>query len=792
MRAVVIFLLLVLTSACASFDGTSDGEIRIVRDDYGVPHVYADTVYGLFYGYGYAIAEDRLFQMEMARRSTQGMVAEVLGADYLNFDIAARRGFSPASIREQIAALAREDRDILQGYAAGINAQLEEIRKAPDKLLPKQFKSFDFQPVTWTAYDVAMVFVGTMANRYGDFNTELENSALLSNLRELHGARIASKIFDSLNPRYTSGAPTTIAKNEWPAGTQANFVEHSDVLLATAARKSRSTPKISGFSNVFVLGPEKALDANAILVNGPQFGWFVPAYVYSVGLHGAGFDVAGNTPFGYPGLLFGHNRDIGWGSTWGAGDIVDIFAEELNPDNPGEYLYQGSYRSFDTRTEVITVRGADAHAVTLERSVHGPIIVRDDNAGIAFAKERSWHGKELDGMLAWVHGMKASNHDEWIDAASQLPMNINWYFAHREGDIAYAFTGHYPERATGHDNRLPVSGRGARDWLGVQDFAKNPQVLNPQRSYIANWNNKPGEGVLNPDEFWYSWTRADRVDFLHKAIEARGRFSPDDAWNLIETSSYADVNAPYFMRGLISAAASYPDSTVAVALTEALADWDLRSADDDNDGFYDGVATPVFREFLGQLIYLVLADDLGASFPMFQATGYPEPGKPTAAGVNIQTGTKAVLEAMDGNAAYDFLNGQSVESVYERALAETVTALQARYGENPDTWRLAVAPRPFLTRNFLGVPQAEDSELMTGPVEQNRGTENNMILFKGDRIEAYEIAPPGQSGFIDPEGNRSEHYDDQFKLYNEFGKKRLWFYPEDVAANKSSEILLRY
>ncbi|MEM7278034.1 MAG: penicillin acylase family protein [Pseudomonadota bacterium] len=658
MQRFVILLFVLLVVACATSGPSSSGEIRIVRDDYGVPHIYADSVYGLFYGYGYAIAQDRLFQMEMARRSTQGKVAEVLGPEFLDFDIAARRGFSPDSIRQQIAALTSEDRDILEGYAAGINAKLKHIGQDPERLLPLQFTRFDIQPTAWSAYDVAMVFVGTMANRYGDFNTELENSALLSNLREQHGAKNASKIFDSLNPRYTRGAPTTIAKSDWPGAKQANLPEVSDALLAAASRNSGSTEKISGFSNVFVLGPEKTVDANAILVNGPQFGWFVPAYVYSVGLHGAGFDVAGNTPFGYPGLLFGHNRDIGWGSTWGAGDIVDIFAEEINPDDSSQYWYQGGYRNFEIRTELIKVRGADSHEVDLERSVHGPIVARDESAGIAFAKERSWHGKELQGLLSWVNGMKASNYAEWIEAAKQLPMNINWYFAHREGDIGYAFTGHYPERATGHDNRLPVTGRGTRDWQGVQDFSKNPQVLNPEKSYIANWNNKPGEGVLNPDEFWYSWSRADRVDFLHDAIEARGRFTADDAWNLIESSSYADVNAPYFMRGLISAAASYPDSSIALALTEALADWNLRSADDDQDGYYDGLATPLFREFLAQLNYLVLADDLGSSFPMFAATGYPEPGKPTGAGLNIQTGTKAVLEAMDGNSAYDFLNGQ--------------------------------------------------------------------------------------------------------------------------------------
>ena len=106
-------------------------------------------------------------------------------------------------------------------------------------------------------------------------------------------------------------------------------------------------------SNCYVLGKDKVLGASSILVNGPQFGWFNPSYVYSVGMHGAGINVVGNSPFGYPMIMFGHNTTIAWGSTWGASDIVDIYAEQLNPDDPGQYLYKGEYINLIHRAEQI-------------------------------------------------------------------------------------------------------------------------------------------------------------------------------------------------------------------------------------------------------------------------------------------------------------------------------------------------------------------------------------------------------------------------------------------------------
>lgn len=788
-------------------DIDSNADVRIVRDEYGVPHIYADSIYGLYYGYGYSIAQDRLFQMDMARRSTQGLVAEVLGSDYLDFDKNARQIFSPASIKNQIEGLSAKDRDVFEGYAAGLNAWLVEIAESPETLMPKQFLDYGFKPESWTAYDVVMVFVGTMANRYGDFNTELDNLKIIQTLEAKHGREKALALFDLLNPRYTEGAPTTVPIEDWnrvvPDTLASKSSSAKESLLSYENLNKGSNiglesyvaftgPIISGISNCWVLGKEKVSEGNAILVNGPQFGWFAPAYTYSVGMHGAGIDVVGNTPFGYPMVMFGHNETITWGSTWAAGDIVDIFAEQLNPEDSNQYWYKDVWVDMESRTEVIDVLGEESETITLYRSVHGPIIHRDkDPAGkqsIAYAKKRAWDGKELETLLAWLYSTWAKDYEEWVEQAENSAINVNMYFADIDGNIGYFFGGQYPQRAAGHDNRLPAKGDGSMDWQGrLSPSVANPHVLNPTGGYLANWNNKSGQGVMNPDEFWYSWNEADRVDYLQDAIEQQERFSADEAWGLIETSSYVDLHLDYLL-DLIEQAANL-DKELAEA-NQILKSWNGYYEDINMDGYFDGPAPAIFRSFIGQLIKQALQDDLGDIYPYFSATGYPEPGSPTAAGTNIQTGFKAVFESLNGRGEVDLLNGAAPEDLILVSLKEALGDLSETQGEDMSQWKLLVDPRPYGKKNFLGVPQDYDLEPVIEPFEQNRGTENNMIVMKPGAIIGYEVTPPGQNAFINPAGERAINFDDQLKLYTDFGKKRMWFYAPDVEAHKISETRL--
>jgi penicillin amidase len=190
--------------------GKNQRQVKIIRDNYGVPHIYAKDTYGLFYGFGYSIATDRLFEMEMARRTVLGTVSEVLGADYVAFDIRIRSNYTPASIQQQYVALSKKQKQIFEGYANGMNARIQEVLQNQGTLLPKQFTDFGFLPSDWTPFDVVMIFVGTMANRFSDFNTELDNLDFLEYLNTIYDEDTAWNIFNQTKWTNDPGAPTTV------------------------------------------------------------------------------------------------------------------------------------------------------------------------------------------------------------------------------------------------------------------------------------------------------------------------------------------------------------------------------------------------------------------------------------------------------------------------------------------------------------------------------------------------------------------------------------------------------
>lgn len=185
-------------NSSSSLDPTpTQKQITIKRDKFGTPHVYANDTYGLFYGYGYSVATDRLFQMEMSKRTGQGTVAEVLGPDYLQYDIATHSRFDPENIKQQLAALSPEDRAIFEGYAAGFNKRVKEVLADP-ALMPKEFTDHGFKPSTWQPEDIAMVWVGLILNRFFSASSEVSNLDLLTQLQKRKRARRRSQSLSTI------------------------------------------------------------------------------------------------------------------------------------------------------------------------------------------------------------------------------------------------------------------------------------------------------------------------------------------------------------------------------------------------------------------------------------------------------------------------------------------------------------------------------------------------------------------------------------------------------------------
>ena len=820
-----------LLLAAISLNVVRAGEVRIVRDHYGVPHIYADDAYSLYYGYGYVVGQDRLFQMEMMKRTTSGRVAEVLGKDYLEIDIAVRQGFDPANLQAQIQELSAAQLAPFAGYAAGLNHWLDEVGKAPQTLLPKEFIDFGFQPSPWSAYDVFLIVAGSMAHRYADFNEEINNLGFYQELVRLHGPVKAWQIFNATLPIYDSASPVTVPDahaaqrelrydgRQQPAylaemlaagvepqlplafddqGKIKNFKHKPDKKSYIQRHLAHSgLPGRAGFSaasNIWLTTPAKTRGAKGLLVNGPQFGWINPSYVYGVGLHGAGFDLVGNTLLAYPFMLFAHNGEIAWGSTAGFGDLVDIYVNTLNPENGEQYLYRGDYLSLKTRRETIRVKGEKPQQHTFYYTVHGPVVQTDRQAGLVYSKKRGWEGKEVQTCVAWLELAKTRDFQGWRRQLSRMATNINFYYLDKNGNIGYTLTGRYPRRNPGHDNRLPVPGDGVMDWEAYLPFAQNPHVYNPAQGYIANWNNRPEHGWRNSDFWPRRWGRAERVDILIEELEAQQRFTSTELWNINSRISFADLNRRYLLPVLEQALAQRSLVQTVAAALQALKQWDGYWWDQDQDGLFDTPGPMIMQTWLTRLLQVTLKDDIGADyFFRFAAPGYPV--NKAQASIAVSPGIKTIVNnlyqlRLGQPPDYDFFNGENPAEVLAATFIDTVNELSQQHGADPYLWQLQTYPQVFSAYNFRGAAQTTPKNELTLPFIANRGSENNLFVATGQTLTGRDVFAPGQSGFIAPDGTRSPHYADQMDLYWGFGSKRLPFTPAEVEAMKMSETTL--
>ncbi|WP_367104876.1 penicillin acylase family protein [uncultured Psychrobacter sp.] len=814
-------LTLSITTALIASGSAFADDITIKRDGYGTPHVYANNTYDLFYGYGYSIAQDRLFSLDMARRTGTGEVSEILGAEFVDFDKQIRGNYWPWRVQEQLNNASKDQRDVLNGYAAGINAWIGHVNAQPETLMPKEYLTHGVKPKAWTGYDVAMVFIGSMIYRFGDYNTELDNAALLEALIEKHGETTGREIFNTLLALDVPDAPTTIPPGDWdPAkresanlnlrpvvkgavtpeilrqaataptdfigadGTALPREKWRDANIEALSTHGPAALRYEGASNMAILGPQKLEGAKSVLLNGPQFGWYQPAYTYSIGLHGAGFDVAGNTVYGYPSIMFAHNGQTAWGSTWAAGDLVDLFRETLNPDNPDQYKYKGAWRDMESSEQTINVNGGDPVPFIAYRTVHGPVVARDEDTNIAYAQKRAWSGKELSTLESWVDIMKAQNFDEFKTAAAKSAVNVNLYYADAKGDIGYIFGGHYPKRAAGHDGRTPASGEGDMDWQGIMPFDTNPQVLNPSNHMLLNWNNRPAEGFPNPDQYWYSWMLADRVKVLFNEFEDKDDFTPDEVWNtVVDHASFEDVNAGEMVPFVLETVEGLPANDPRHQLAMQLQDWNYMLEDKDGDGKYDHPGVAIMQTWLTTLLTQTFASLPEPYDGIFANAGYPGPEVTTASGQNIQVGTKVLHYNLSGQ-GYDFFEGQPKAAILS-ALDATDKKLSEEYGDNMVNWLAPVGIIRYNHKNFREIPQTLPAQEQDTAIAMNRGTENNMTVFTKDGVKAWETVPPGQSGFIAPDGTTTSHYNDQTAEYAELGRKRVWFTDAEVDANTS-------
>jgi acyl-homoserine lactone acylase PvdQ len=646
--------------------------VTITREPrFAIPRVDGKTRDDVMFGAGYAQAQDRLFLMDVLRRTARGSLSELVGPSGVPGDAATltQQDFSEAELVAQFEALderhgpegARVQQD-LREFVAGINAFIDEVRDDPARI-PAEYPALGVTPAPWTLADSAAqaTFLVSQFNVAG--LGERTNAAILATLEERHGPVRARAMFDELRLLDDREAPTTADRlfaDDRPgrvrpaavAVPDADSVKPRNALVGTAPAPGTPPPFVQGVLNLpRALPPTKS---NAVLLSGrlsasgrplasmgPQVGYFSPQIFSELELHGGGFDVQGVVfPGAAPYVLIGHGKGFAWSGTSPMSDLADTFVERLcdpagkdvgDPTKATHYLHRGRCTPFVTREQVIrtpppSAGGArePAQTVTLKtlRSVHGPVTHFAEVEGdpVAITQQKTVDFRELDAALAFAR----LNTNQLKDAESfrrvwrDYPGGENWFYI-SEREVGWQLSGFMPRRARGVDPDLPTWGTGAYDWRGILPFERLPHSVEPSKGYIISWNNKEAPGWRAPSDTW-TLGPTHRSELLERRLKAELRRSggKTDLAGLVRTTEAAalgDLEGQELLpllRRLVLPVAGPGDRE----LLDLLERWRTRGAehrDLDRDGQYeDPAAIQLMRAWMPLLVRRVFEPTLGA------------------------------------------------------------------------------------------------------------------------------------------------------------------------------------
>ncbi|MBW8270507.1 penicillin acylase family protein [Caldovatus aquaticus] len=659
----------------------------------GVPLIRAESERDAWVAMGWLHARDRLFQMDLMRRTAAGRLSEWAGAVTLRSDRFVRLLGLARRAEEDLAALPAEVRDVLEAYAAGVNAWIAARGRfaAPEYLLLGP-------PEPWRPSD--SLLWGKLMGLYlsGNWRVEVNRARLLAaglpaeRLRDLWPEDASAGRPDQPAPgageaRVPAAAP--------PAAAAALDGGHLARLAAALPAFPADAPLPASASNVWAVAGPRSASGGALLANDPHLGFAAPVqwYLVRIALPGGRF-LAGATSPGVPLVVIGRNERLAWGFTTTHADTQDVFVERLVPGRPDEYETPEGPRPFLVREERIAVRGAAQPVVMRVRETrHGPVLSDLDPPQGGGAASGRGDGTVLAVAMAGLApgdtaaaGLLALNRARGVEEAGRAAALItapsqNLVVADAEGRIALYLTGRIPRRRSG-DGTLPAPGwDGTADWEGFVPFAALPHVVDPPGGVLVNANNRvapaaAGAAFLGRD--WFGDWRFRRIFALLARAAATGRLDAAEfaAMQTDAVSLFAREDALPALRRLVAR----PDLEGAAGAAYAL----LLG---EGDGGWEGRMDPDRPE---PLIFHAWLSALGRA--ALAAGGVPEGAWAPTAPEFLRFLLRAAAGAEAGDAqaaaaAAPWCGAQGCRALARRALEEAVAALAARYGPDPARWR---------------------------------------------------------------------------------------------------------
>ena len=501
--------------------------VRIVRDTWGVPHIYAQSVDDLFFAQGYVMAQDRLWQMEVWRRAAEGRLAEILGPAAVPRDRIARLlKFRGALDDRELTAYHPDAKRLMTAYVGGVNAFIA----ANQTKLPVEFALTGIRPSPWTIDTLVL-----RQTAFGDATAELQLARSVAQLGAAEANRRRNPDpWEELTVPEGLDVATIAAAHE--ALTAATRVEAEPVKpevlpnfrsMVSTQPGSGSDEILAPGSNNWVINGSLSSTGKPVVANDPHREVTLPSLRYIVHLSAPGWNVIGASEPPFLGVAIGHTERVAWGMTIVGTDQHDVYVEELNPANRNEVKWNEQWEQVRVVNEEIRIKGHEPQTVELRFTRHGPIFHEDTAHHRAYALRSALLEPGTAPYLGGLRLAQTVNCREFLDAAMfwHAPSE-NLICGDVDGNIAWQASALTPSRK-GWSGRLPVPGTGRYEWEG---FRKDlPRELNPERGFIATANhNIQPKGYAPPLMFKTGDTRFDRITRLLQLLGPGRKYSLDD------------------------------------------------------------------------------------------------------------------------------------------------------------------------------------------------------------------------------------------------------------------------
>lgn len=560
-----LLVLLFLFSVSCSLFGQSktlsvpglQQSVEVIRDVYGINHIYAQNEHDLFFAQGYCAAKDRLFQFEIWRRQATGTVAEILGPRELKRDIGTRLFKFRGNMKQELNHYHPHGEQIVTAYVEGVNAYVSETKENP-KLLPLEFRLLGIQAEKWTTAVVISRHQGLL----GNLSNEIEIARAVTTLGPdkvndlihfepgkpdltIDPTINQQLLFDNILELYDAyRKPINFTPKDLVASANRNLKDFETLasIDEQAQKDFLEKEKFSIGSNNWIVDGKHSQSKFPLLANDPHRAITAPSLRYMVHLNAPGWNVLGGGEPEIPGISIGHNDHGAWGLTIFGIDAEDLYVYELNPKNQNQYNYQGQWEDMRTIKDTIRVKGAPNVFVEHKYTRHGPVTYIDVKNNKAYAVRCGWLEPGGAPYLASLRMCQATTWEEFREACSysHIPAE-NMIWADRKGNIGWQAVGVAPIRKN-WSGLVPVPGDGRYEWSGYLPIQSLPHVYNPEKGYWATANeNLIPENYPHRNAVGWEWADSFRADRVNEVLGSGRKHSLTDMMRL--QSDYLSVPA---------------------------------------------------------------------------------------------------------------------------------------------------------------------------------------------------------------------------------------------------------